>query len=120
MKRYYKLILIVHILVLMLIGCSKVDGTEITESSNFETTKILTEKEYTPEDTKSKTIQDSTSSTTADEIESEFFQTLEVHFFDVGQGDSILIKNGDYNMLIDGGSEAHGSYKYFKTITLLI
>ena len=30
-------------------------------------------------------------------------QQLEVYFFDVGQGDSAMIKKGDWEMLIDGG-----------------
>ena len=29
--------------------------------------------------------------------------TIEVHFLDVGQGDSILVRNGDRCMLVDGG-----------------
>jgi competence protein ComEC len=30
--------------------------------------------------------------------------TIEVHFIDVGQGDSILVRNGDRYMLVDGGT----------------
>lgn len=34
--------------------------------------------------------------------------TLEIYFFDVGQADSILIKEKDYTMLIDGGNQSDG------------
>ena len=33
---------------------------------------------------------------------------LEIYFFDVGQADSILIKNNDDTMLIDGGNDSDG------------
>lgn len=41
---------------------------------------------------------------------------LEVHYIDVGQADSILIKNGDHSMLIDAGNNEDGAYlvNYFK------
>lgn len=34
--------------------------------------------------------------------------TLEIYFFDVGQADSILIKESEYTMLIDGGNKNDG------------
>lgn len=54
--------------------------------------KILDKTENTKE-TKNNTIVDS---------------TLEIYFFDVGQADSILIKEKDYTMLIDGGNQSDG------------
>ena len=54
--------------------------------------KILDKTENTKE-TKNNTIVDS---------------TLEIYFFDVGQADSILIKENDYTMLIDGGNQSDG------------
>ena len=33
---------------------------------------------------------------------------LEIYFFDVGQADSILIKNSDNTMLIDAGNNSDG------------
>ncbi len=54
--------------------------------------KILDKTENSKE-TKNNTIVDS---------------TLEIYFFDVGQADSILIKEKDYTMLIDGGNQSDG------------
>ncbi|MCR4944335.1 MAG: MBL fold metallo-hydrolase [Clostridium sp.] len=34
---------------------------------------------------------------------SDFKEELKVHFIDVGQGDCILLQQGEFNMLIDGG-----------------
>lgn len=43
---------------------------------------------------------------------------LEVYFLDVGQADSILIRNEDYNMLIDAGNneDGKGLVDYFKNL----
>lgn len=53
--------------------------------------------------------------------------TIEVHFLDVGQGDSILVRNGDRYMLVDGGPIDEGqtvaSYlrsQGIKTIDVLV
>lgn len=35
-------------------------------------------------------------------------ESLEVHFIDVGQGDSVFIRQGDSNMLIDAGENSYG------------
>lgn len=45
-------------------------------------------------------------------------ETLEVYFIDVGQADSILIKTGDDNMLIDAGNNEDGQklVNYFKNL----
>ena len=39
---------------------------------------------------------------------------LEVHFIDVGQGDSILIKTPEKNILIDGGDRGNTAVNYLK------
>ena len=45
-------------------------------------------------------------------------QSLEIHFIDVGQGDSILIKNKKENFLIDTGGSIFGNFDIGKNITL--
>ena len=37
------------------------------------------------------------------------YDNIEVHFIDVGQGDCILVKNGDEAMLIDAGDDSKGT-----------
>ena len=54
------------------------------------------------------------SSGTEDETEAQGVQEravsgiLEIHFLDVGQGDCILVKNGEHAMLIDAGNNGDG------------
>ena len=45
-------------------------------------------------------------------------QSLEIHFIDVGQGDSILIKNKRDNYLVDTGGNILGSFDIGENITL--
>lgn len=45
----------------------------------------------------------------ADANSLEDSDTLEVHYIDVGQGDSILIRQGDQSMLIDAGNNNKGT-----------
>jgi len=44
--------------------------------------------------------------------------TVQFHFIDVGQGDCILIKNGDRNILVDSGTEESSStvYRYLSSL----
>lgn len=46
---------------------------------------------------------------TADANSLEASDTLEVHYIDVGQGDSILIRQGDQSMLLDAGNNNKGT-----------
>ena len=45
----------------------------------------------------------------AEEAESNFAELLSIHFIDVGEGDSILVVQGYYAMLVDGGAPEMGA-----------
>ena len=45
----------------------------------------------------------------SNEVNTKVDSNLEVYFFDVGQADSILLKNDNYSMLIDAGNNEDGS-----------
>lgn len=57
-------------------------------------------------------------STKSDKIDAKVEENLSVSFIDVGQADSILIRNGNYNMLIDAGNNEDGEklVNYFKSL----
>lgn len=57
-------------------------------------------------------------STKSDKIDAKVERNLSVSFIDVGQADSILIRNGNYNMLIDAGNNEDGEklVNYFKSL----
>lgn len=52
--------------------------------------------------------------------EEKVIANLEVQIIDVGQGESILIRNKDHTMLIDGGNNNDGKLlvKYFKSLNI--
>ena len=54
------------------------------------------------------------------EKEEETVANLEVQIIDVGQGESILIRNNEHNMLIDAGNNADGKLlvKYLKNLNI--
>ena len=57
-------------------------------------------------------------STKSDKIDAKVKENFSVSFIDVGQADSVLIRNGNYNMLIDAGNNEDGEklVNYFKSI----
>lgn len=57
-------------------------------------------------------------STKSDKIDAKVEGNLSVSFIDVGQADSVLIRNGNYNMLIDAGNNEDGEklVNYFKSL----
>lgn len=57
-------------------------------------------------------------STKSDKIDAKVKENFSVLFIDVGQADSVLIRNGNYNMLIDAGNNEDGEklVNYFKSL----
>lgn len=57
-------------------------------------------------------------STKSDKIDAKVNENFSVSFINVGQADSILIRNGNYNMLIDAGNNEDGEklVNYFKSL----
>lgn len=57
-------------------------------------------------------------STKSDKIDAKVKENFYVSFIDVGQADSVLIRNGNYNMLIDAGNNEDGEklVNYFKSL----
>ena len=66
----------------------------------------------------SKTAASINDSTKSDKIDAKIAGNLSVSFVDVGQADSVLIRNGNYNMLIDAGNNEDGEklVNYFKSL----
>lgn len=54
----------------------------------------------------------------SDKIDAKVKENFSVSFIDVGQADSVLIRNGNYNMLIDAGNNEDGEklVNYFKSL----
>ena len=59
-------------------------------------------------------------STKSDKIDAKVKENFSVSFIDVGQADSVLIRNGNYNMLIDAGNNEDGEklVNYFKSLRI--
>lgn len=57
-------------------------------------------------------------STKSDKIDAKVNENFSVSFIDVGQADSVLIRNGNYNMLVDAGNNEDGEklVNYFKSL----
>ncbi|MBO5469590.1 MAG: MBL fold metallo-hydrolase [Lachnospiraceae bacterium] len=97
-----------------LVGCS-VDGNVTTQ----ERTTMVTAEENSEAQDNGNTQENAIAGIETDEQIGNYGSadansledgdTLEVHYIDVGQGDSILIRQGDQSMLIDAGNNNKGT-----------
>lgn len=98
-----------------LVGCS-MDGN-VTTQENTTITTMADESSEAKEDGNARenavagleTDGQTGNYGTSDVDSLEDGDTLEVHYIDVGQGDSILIRQGDQSMLIDAGNNNKGT-----------
>ena len=97
-----------------LVGCSLDENVTTQES----TTKVTTEENNEAQDDSDaqenaiagiETDEQTGNYGTADANSLEDGDTLEVHYINVGQGDSILIRQGDQSMLLDAGNNNKGT-----------
>lgn len=114
MKRQFYTIFIGLLLCLCLGGCGNLEGTS-TDSVSSENNSITEQKEVSGGESPSDYLEFDESrlkkrgegSQKDDSIGDG--DTLEVHYIDIGQGDSVLIKQGEEAMLIDAGNNNKGT-----------
>lgn len=123
-KRYYTIILSL-LLCLCLGGCGNLNKTS-TGDSAFEQDSYTEEKENFDTEGIDDSLEFDESRLVKRDGESKEDSsirngdTLEVHYMDVGQGDSILIKQGEEAMLIDAGNNSKGSavWSYLRSLNI--
>lgn len=109
-KRFYRIILIL-LLCLCLGGCGNPNGTSVGNSSLEQGFHTEEQEAFDTDDflefDESRLVKRDEESKEDNSIGNG--DTLEVHYIDIGQGDSILIKQGEEAMLIDAGNNSKGS-----------
>ena len=115
MYKRLKCLLAIFSLCLCLTGCSGTAQTTENGKNATEATDLSVQKsdvdQYGDGAADTTGIDGSTSAGNAntDNLELTDDDTLEVHYLDVGQGDAVLIKQGDSAMLIDAGNNDKGT-----------
>lgn len=126
-KKYAKIVLGV-LCMAMLVGCggNVAEGTDssVTEQENIakeaqeiqnedskevENNEIETLTDINEQEVVAAAISEEDINSNSDAEDKNVTGTLKVHFIDVGQGDSILISQGEHHMLIDAGENDCGT-----------
>lgn len=114
MKRQFNIIFISLLLCLYLGGCGNPEGIS-TDSMSSENNSITNQKEVSDGESPSDYLEfDETKPINRGEGAGKQERisggdTLEVHYIDIGQGDSVFIKQGEEAMLIDAGNNSKGT-----------
>lgn len=118
--KLFRAILPILIVIAIIAGTGAADSdtgslTSADVSADSVTEAVDTEQVDENQIDENQTGQDQTSQDTMSQDDTQITDStvtgnLEVHFIDVGQGDSILIKQGDHTMMIDFGNNNKGTY----------
>lgn len=106
MKKIFNVILLFIMVLVLFLAC---DVNDTMSNGTIPKNENIVEEENLVQDNSESTSNNSTlNNTTPNDSLSLISSELTIHIIDVGQGDAILIKQGEYACLIDGGNNEDG------------